>query len=133
MNKIMRLLRKFLPRDLFCEYQAVVIPTDRRNEISKFFNAGPGKFEFEFIVRQHSVFAVKIGKAIEREGRFEGNPTETIHVDASSQEKPFTLVLSGKDYRMTKKDKWLVKVRAHTFDPKTKNNVLDIYVSEVLE
>lgn len=131
MSKVKNFFRKILPRDFFSEFQTVVIPGKRHTEVNKFFAAGQGKFEFELIVRQHNIFAVKIGLGYEKEGRFKGIPSDTKYVEGENSERPFRFVISGMDCNYQDGDKWLVKARAHTFDPDKKDQVLDIYVTAV--
>ncbi|MBN2053487.1 hypothetical protein JW905_01110 [bacterium] len=131
MSKLKQFLKKLLPKDFFSEYQAVVIPSGKRMEVNKYFRAGPGRFEFEFIVRQDNVFGVKIGMAADKKGRFRGIPTDTKHIKGENQGAPFRIVLSGADFHYKSNDKWLVKARANNFDPYKKDHVLDIHVTEL--
>ena len=128
MSKLKKLMKRFLPREFFSEYQAVVLSRGRRGEVNKYFRGGPDRYEFEFTLKHDSVFVVKIGKAFGREGRFQGVPTDFMPLQG--RELPQVLALSGRRYGLQPGDTWLVKVRIQTFDESTRENVLDIYVTK---
>lgn len=127
-GKISRFLRKFLPQDLFSQYETVIIPDGKRVETNKYFAGGPGECQFEFICRQESTFAVKIGKAVAKTPKFQGIPTDTKFL--TGKNVSHKIRLSGTNFGLKPRDRWLVKVRVHSFAESARENILDIYVTD---
>lgn len=126
---VMKKIMAYMPREIVSNFKTVIIEKNDTSDRNKTFDGGPGKYKFEFISSQENSFSFVIGKSSKvNESRFDGPPTERKTVSGKNIVK--TLVLSGKKYKMSHDDKWLVKVRADTFSSRRENK-LDIYCNPI--
>ncbi len=122
--KIKRLLKKILPKEFFADYENLIFDRDKPVEKSRTFKGSPHRYHFEFINKQHSVFAVKVGKAMGNLNQFAEEPTEWIILEGEGA--VYHLELDGSEHKLGNDDLWLVKVRLYRALEK-KLNELQIY------